>query len=54
MTSWDFFDLLLNQAQVVGTPGSGFGRAGEGFFRFTAFGKKEDTAEAVERIKQTL
>ncbi|MDR1593033.1 MAG: LL-diaminopimelate aminotransferase [Prevotellaceae bacterium] len=52
MTSWDFFDLLLNKVQVVGTPGSGFGAAGEGFFRFTAFGHKEDTQEAVERIKE--
>jgi LL-diaminopimelate aminotransferase len=51
MTSWDFFDLLLNKVQVVGTPGSGFGTAGEGFFRFTAFGQKEDTLEAVERIR---
>jgi LL-diaminopimelate aminotransferase len=51
MSSWDFFDLLLNKVQVVGTPGSGFGTAGEGFFRFTAFGQKEDTVEAVERIK---
>ncbi|MDR3217894.1 MAG: LL-diaminopimelate aminotransferase [Dysgonamonadaceae bacterium] len=51
MTSWAFFDLLLNKIQVVGTPGSGFGEAGEGFFRFTAFGNKEDTLEAVERIK---
>jgi LL-diaminopimelate aminotransferase len=51
MNSWEFFDLLLNRIQVVGTPGSGFGKAGEGFFRFTAFGKREDTLEAVERIK---
>jgi LL-diaminopimelate aminotransferase len=51
MTSWEFFDLLLNKVQVVGTPGSGFGEAGEGFFRFTAFGKREDTLEAIERIK---
>ncbi|MDR0547204.1 MAG: LL-diaminopimelate aminotransferase [Dysgonamonadaceae bacterium] len=50
-TSWDFFDLLLNQAQVVGTPGSGFGQSGEGFFRFTAFGNRENTIEAVRRIK---
>ncbi|GAP72965.1 L,L-diaminopimelate aminotransferase [Candidatus Symbiothrix dinenymphae] len=50
MTSWEFFDLLLNRLQVVGTPGSGFGKAGEGFFRFTAFGNREDTIEAVERI----
>ncbi|MDR1437090.1 MAG: LL-diaminopimelate aminotransferase [Candidatus Symbiothrix sp.] len=50
-TSWEFFDLLLNKIQVVGTPGSGFGQAGEGFFRFTAFGNRENTLEAVERIK---
>jgi LL-diaminopimelate aminotransferase len=51
LTSWEFFDLLLNNVQVVGTPGSGFGQAGEGFFRFTAFGNRENTLEAVERLK---
>ncbi|GHT60962.1 LL-diaminopimelate aminotransferase [Bacteroidia bacterium] len=51
MTSWEFFDYLLNNVQVVGTPGSGFGASGEGFFRFTAFGNREDTLMAVERIK---
>jgi LL-diaminopimelate aminotransferase len=51
LTSWEFFDLLLNKAQIVGTPGSGFGVSGEGFFRFTAFGNREDTLEAVKRIK---
>lgn len=51
MTSRAFFDFLLNSAQVVGTPGSGFGASGEGFFRFTAFGNREDTLAAVERIK---
>jgi LL-diaminopimelate aminotransferase len=51
LTSWEFFDLLLNNIQVVGTPGSGFGRSGEGFFRFTAFGNRENTLEAVERLK---
>ena len=51
LSSWEFFDLLLNKVQIVGTPGSGFGKAGEGFFRFTAFGRREDTLEAVERIK---
>ncbi|MDR2682622.1 MAG: LL-diaminopimelate aminotransferase [Dysgonamonadaceae bacterium] len=51
MTSWEFFDLLLHKVQVVGTPGSGFGRSGEGFFRFTAFGNREETLEAVERLK---
>lgn len=51
MTSWEFFDYLLENANVVGTPGSGFGPSGEGYFRLTAFGKYEDTVEAVERIK---
>jgi LL-diaminopimelate aminotransferase len=51
-TSWEFFDLLLNKIQVAGTPGSGFGQAGEGFFRFTAFGNRENTLEAIERIKR--
>ena len=50
MKSWDFFDKLLNEAAVVGTPGVGFGKCGEGFFRLTAFSSKEDTKEAVERI----
>ena len=53
-TSWQFFDRLLNDAQVVGTPGSGFGRNGEGFFRLTAFGSREVTKEAVERIGTLL
>ena len=52
MSSWDFFDLLLEKANVVGTPGSGFGKCGEGFFRLTAFGTKENTIEAIERIKK--
>lgn len=51
MTSWEFFDDLLEQANVVGTPGSGFGPSGEGYFRLTAFGTYENTVEAVERIK---
>lgn len=51
-TSWDFFDLLLNKANVVGTPGSGFGPSGEGYFRLTAFGTYENTLEAIERIKK--
>ena len=51
MTSWEFFDLLLEKANVVGTPGSGFGPHGEGYFRLTAFGTKENTIEAIERIK---
>jgi LL-diaminopimelate aminotransferase len=50
MTSWEFFDLLLNKANVVGTPGSGFGPSGEGYFRLTAFGSYENTLEAVDRI----
>ncbi len=50
-TSWSFFDELLDQCNVVGTPGSGFGKCGEGFLRLTAFGNKERTIEAVERIK---
>ncbi len=52
MTSWDFFDRLLEKANVVGTPGSGFGPSGEGYFRLTAFGSRENTEAAVERIKQ--
>lgn len=51
MTSWEFFDFLLEQANVVGTPGSGFGPSGEGYFRLTAFGTYENTVEAVERIR---
>jgi LL-diaminopimelate aminotransferase len=51
MGSWEFFDLLLNELQVVGTPGEGFGPAGEGYFRLTAFGSTENTQKAVERIK---
>ncbi len=51
MTSWAFFDKLLQEAQVVGTPGSGFGSCGEGYFRLSAFGFRENVVEAVERIK---
>ena len=51
MTSWDFFDYLLENANVVGTPGSGFGPSGEGYFRLTAFGNHENTLKALERIK---
>lgn len=54
MKSWDFFDLLLTEANVVGTPGAGFGSGGEGFFRLTAFGSYENTKEAMERIKNVL
>ena len=51
LSSWEFFDLLLNKAGIVGTPGSGFGPNGEGFFRLTAFGTYENSVEAIERIK---
>ena len=51
MTSWDFFDYLLENANVVGTPGSGFGPCGEGYFRLTAFGTYENTVAAIERLK---
>ncbi|MBP5242327.1 MAG: LL-diaminopimelate aminotransferase [Clostridia bacterium] len=54
MTSWEFFDYLLNEIQVVGTPGSGFGKNGEGFFRLTSFGSEETTREACARIKKLL
>lgn len=49
-TSWEFFDMLLETKNVIGTPGAGFGEAGEGYFRLTAFGSYEDTIKAVERI----
>lgn len=52
MTSWEYFDYLLKEANVVGTPGSGFGPSGEGYFRLTAFGTYENTLEAMERIKK--
>lgn len=52
LTSWEFFDLLLSRAHVVGTPGSGFGPSGEHYFRLTGFGTYENTVEAVERIKK--
>lgn len=51
MSSWEFFDYLLERANVVGTPGSGFGPSGEGYFRLTAFGTYENTVKAVERVK---
>ncbi len=51
MKSWDFFDYLLKEIAVVGTPGSGFGKNGEGYFRLTAFGSQEATQEAMERFK---
>ena len=51
MKSWDFFDKLLTEIEVVGTPGAGFGNNGEGFFRLTAFNNHENTKEAMERFK---
>lgn len=54
MGSWEFFDFLLENANVVGTPGAGFGDNGEGFFRLTAFGDRDNTKEAVERMKAAL
>lgn len=54
MKSWEFFDYLLGEAQVVGTPGSGFGVNGEGFFRLTAFGDRENTREACDRLYRLL
>jgi len=52
LTSWEFFDLLLNEANVVGTPGSGFGPSGEGYFRFSAFAERENVVEAMERLRR--
>jgi LL-diaminopimelate aminotransferase len=54
MPSWDFFDKLLTEVNIVGTPGAGFGPCGEGYFRLTAFGDRENTLRAVERIKNKL
>ncbi len=54
MTSWEFFDKLLNETHVVGTPGSGFGPSGEGYFRLSAFGHRENIIAAVESIKNNL
>ena len=54
MSSWEFFDYLLNEAQVVGTPGEGFGACGEGYFRFSTFGNREDTQEAARRLLDLL
>jgi len=51
MDSWEFFDKLLNELQIVGTPGVGFGQSGQGYFRLTAFGSRENTEKAVERFK---
>ena len=54
MGSWEFFDYLLENAQIAGTPGEGFGKNGEGYFRLTAFGSHESTLEAAERLKKLL
>ncbi len=54
LTSWQLFDELLNKASVVGTPGAGFGKMGEGFFRLTSFGSRENAVEAVDRIKKAF
>lgn len=52
INSWEFFDKLLNEVQIVGTPGAGFGPSGEGFFRLTAFGSRENTEKAMDRMKR--
>ena len=54
MSSWDFFDYILREIQVVGTPGEGFGACGEGYFRFSTFGTPEDTEEAARRLVKLL
>jgi LL-diaminopimelate aminotransferase len=54
VSSWDFFDRVLGQAHVVGAPGGGFGPSGEGYFRLTAFGSRQATEEAIERVKTRL
>lgn len=54
MKSWEFFDYLLNNIQIVGTPGSGFGQNGEGYFRLTSFGSKENTVEAMKRFEEAF
>ena len=53
-TSWEFFDRLLNEAQVVGTPGAGFGPAGEGYFRLSAFNSRANVEEAVARLRKAF
>ena len=50
MSGWEFFDYLLNEIQVVGIPGDGFGECGKGYFRFSAFGNPDDTKEAANRL----
>jgi len=52
LSSWEFFDHLLTKANVVGTPGAGFGACGEGYFRLSAFGETDQVREAVERISK--
>ncbi len=52
LSSWDFFDLLLKEAQIIGTPGAGFGACGEGYLRFSCFGSPGDTAQAAKRLKE--
>jgi LL-diaminopimelate aminotransferase len=54
LSSWEFFDKLLNETFVVGTPGVGFGKQGEGYFRFSSFGKREDIKKAVISIQENL
>ena len=54
LTSWDFFDQLLQKTHVVGTPGSGFGPAGEGYFRISAFNSHENVDEAIDRIRKAF
>ncbi len=54
MSSWDFFDKLMRTAHVIGTPGAGFGASGEGYFRLTAFGTRENTEEAIRRIRERI
>jgi LL-diaminopimelate aminotransferase len=54
MPSWDFFDKLMKEAHVIGTPGAGFGASGEGYFRLTAFNSRENTERAIERIKTRM
>lgn len=54
MPSWDFFDVLMKKAHVIGTPGAGFGASGEGYFRLTAFNSRENTEKAIERIKTKM
>ena len=54
MTSWDTFDLLLKEANVVVTPGSGFGISGEGYFRVSAFNSRENVTEAIGRIQRSV